>query len=364
MGDLPRTQLRAIIQQTRIPVAASDGSGWISMLSPALEELLEQSFEPLHERDFPLKFRLYSSDGVTPLPMEDVPLTRARHGEIVTDAVVSTRSKDGRMAFLRCNAAPIKASDGEILGAVLVVHGITAERAAQHEQDGFRDRLVETINHEFRTPLTKLLGHAELLVDSEVPLPEQTKRSIQTMFQATQDLVSLLETLTHLIDLDSHTRLQRRYCDVGGLLREIASDFTHKAGVEPHRVTTEVPDRLTATLDPHETRRAIWELLKNALTYGHDDSVIVLSGKGDSATVWISVRDTGCGIPTEARARLMHPFERGTHVNQPINSKGLGLAIAHTVARAHGGQLELADREPHGLRATLVMPRLGGPQGI
>jgi signal transduction histidine kinase len=330
------------------------------MLSPALEELFEQGFEPLHERDFPQKFRLYSSDGVTPLPIEDVPLTRARQGEIVTDAVVSTRRKDGRMAFLRCNAAPIKASDGEILGAVVLVRDITAERAAQHEQDELRDRLVVTINHEFRTPLTKLLGHAELLADSDEMLPEQTKRSIQTMFQATQDLVRLLESLTQLIDLDSHTRLHRRYGDVADLLREIASDFTHLARIEPHRVTTEVPDRLTATLDPQETRKAIWELLKNALTYGPDDSVIVLSGKGNSATVWISVCDAGCGIPAEARARLMHPFERGTHANQPINSKGLGLAIAHTVARAHGGQLELADREPHGLRATLVMPRLGG----
>ena len=60
----------------------------------------------------------------------------------------------------------------------------------------------------------------------------------------------------------------------------------------------------------------------------------------------------------------MHPFERGTHANQPINSKGLGLAIARTVARAHGGELELTDREPHGLRATLVMPRFGGPHVI
>jgi signal transduction histidine kinase len=74
--------------------------------------------------------------------------------------------------------------------------------------------------------LTKLLGHAELLADSEEILPEQTKRSIQTMFQATQDLVSLLESLTQLIDLDSHTRLHRRYGDVADLLREIASDFT------------------------------------------------------------------------------------------------------------------------------------------
>ena len=77
------------------------------------------------------------------------------------------------------------------------------------------------------------------------------------MFQATQDLVSLLESLTQLIDLDSHTRLHRRYGDVAGLLREIASDFTHQTGIEQHRVITEVPDRLTATLDPQETRKAI-----------------------------------------------------------------------------------------------------------
>ena len=56
MGGLPRNQLRTIIQQTQIPLATNDASGCITMLSPAFEELFEQGFEPLHERDFPQKF--------------------------------------------------------------------------------------------------------------------------------------------------------------------------------------------------------------------------------------------------------------------------------------------------------------------
>jgi signal transduction histidine kinase len=193
-------------------------------------------------------------------------------------------------------------------------------------------------------------------------LSPQARRSVDTMAEAAQELGALLDTISQLVDLDSHTRLSKRYGDLAGLVRDIAAEFASSFD-SSRTLKTRTPHRLFAIVDPVETRRAIWELLKNAVAYGPADSPVELRAAGDGATVWISVMDTGCGISPDERNRLVHAFERGNHAVQPVNSKGLGLAIARIVATAHGGRLELSDHTPHGLCATLVMSRFDGSQG-
>jgi signal transduction histidine kinase len=108
---------------------------------------------------------LFRPDGETPLPADEVPLTRARRGEFVKDAVVSTRRADGGLVHLKCNAVPLRDDDGADNGAIALVQDVTAEVDARLRDEALRQRLVETINHEFRTPLAALLGHIELIHD-------------------------------------------------------------------------------------------------------------------------------------------------------------------------------------------------------
>lgn len=360
-AGLGRLQLRTLIEQTRLQVAACDSTGRLTLLSPPLQELFCQPFEPVDAVNYPVRFRLFATDGVTPLRPEEVPLTRARGGEVVRNAVVCTRSPQGRLSFLRCNAAPLKMPDQSVVGAVVLVQDVTADKAAEQEHEDLRNRLMETINHEFRTPLTKLLGYAEVLRDLGELLPLQARRAVDTMTEAAQELSTLLDTISQLVDLDSHTRLSKQHCDVADLIRDIAAEFAESFD-SSLSLRTDAPPRLSATIDPVETRRAIWELLKNAVTYASANSLVELRAAGDSATMWLSVLDSGSGIRDDERGRLVQAFERGNHAAQPVNGKGLGLAIARTVANAHGGRLELDDRTPHGLCATLVMPRFDGAQ--
>lgn len=350
-----RVELRTLVEQTQMPVAACDATGTLTLLSPPLEELFNQRFTPVPSAEYPARFRLLAHDGVTPLRPQDVPLTRALHGEVVRDAIVCTSRTDGSVRYLRCNAAPLRSADGTVLGAIVLVQDVTADQAAAQEHAELRDRLVETINHEFRTPLTKVVGHAELLRDTDAPFPAHARRSIEVIHQAAQELRSLLETVTQLIDLDPRTKLNRRSTNLASLLRDIAADFATTLQSRT-AVRTDAPDVISTSADPVELRRAIWELLTNAATYGPPGGPIVLRATYDEETVHISVEDRGDGIAPEHRDRLVHPFERGDHAQQPVNSKGLGLAIARNVAAAHGGCLELSDNQPHGLCATLILP--------
>lgn len=355
--DLGKTQVDALLAHTRLAVAATDAAGRMTLFSPALQELLGLDFDAVGEEEMVSHFDLYALDGTTPLETDQIPLVRARHGEVVTDAVLCAR-RGGTTLYLRCNAAPLR-SNGEIMGAIVLVQDVTAEHSAQVEQDGLRERLVVTINHELRTPLTKLLGHAELLQDHRDELPGGLRQSLDVVCRSAHDLRRLADVISGLADLESHARLTKSLGDLCALVGARADDFAGRAAARDVRVRRDLPERMSATVDQVEVARAVEALLDNAVHYAPDGSEVGVRVTGDAEWVRIEVWDQGSGISPAERARLLQPFERGEHDRQPVNSRGLGLSIAHTVAAAHGGDLLLEDHEPRGLLASLVLPRHG-----
>lgn len=357
--DLGQLQLETLLSHTRLAVAATDATGRMTLYSPALEELLGSSLEGLPESEMVDHFDLYAVDGVTRLRDEDIPLVRARRGEVVTDAVIVARRSSGEGAYLRCNAAPLRGEDGSITGAIVLVQDVTAEHAAKREQEELRERLVVTINHELRTPLTKVLGHAELLAEHCADVSDQVRRSVEVVSRSAEDLFRLAEMVSALADLESHTRLTKTYGDLAELLRESLRESEARASARGLRLVPDLPDRLTATVDPDELGRAVAAVLDNALRYAPDGTEVGVRLTGTATEALIEVWDEGEGIPLADRARLVEAFERGTHPRQAVDGKGLGLAVAHTVVVAHGGELGLEDHSPHGLCVTLRLPRNG-----
>ena len=165
-----------------------------------------------------------------------------------------------------------------------------------------------------------------------------------------------------MADLGSHAKLNPTDCNLAGLLRDVAQQFASVLGARAIELDADFPDRVTGTLDPGEITRAVVELFANAGQFAPPGSRVRLELQAGPQSVEVSVTDQGCGIPARDRDRLLQPFERGNHPGQPTNSKGLGLAIAHTVAAAHGGTLALRDNDPTGLAAALSLPRYG-PSG-
>lgn len=163
LDSLKGVPLHLTLDNTGVGLVACDASGQLTLISPALQELFGMEFEPVSEAFQVERFGLFRPDGVTPLPLEEAPLFRARHGEFVRDSVVTTRRDDGTLVHLRCNAAPLRDDAGANDGALALVQDVTAETEAGLRAEAMRRRLVETINHEFRTPLAALLGHVELI---------------------------------------------------------------------------------------------------------------------------------------------------------------------------------------------------------
>ncbi|HEU5036672.1 MAG TPA: ATP-binding protein [Nocardioides sp.] len=357
VSELEQLRSSTLLAQTGLLVAASDAAGRIALLSPGMQELFELPFEPMPEDEISTRFRLFTPDGCASLPTEDVPLVRARRGEVVRDALITSRSATGCLLYLRCNASPLIGPDGRLSGAIVLVQDVTGERAAQVRQSELRERLLETINHQLRTPVTNLLGYAEMLDDRRAGITLEAQRAVDAVLRAAGQLGTLLSTISALVDLDRHTQLTKTYGDLPLVVQHVAGALTPLFDENHVDLRLDQPTTLPVVLDFAEVRRAVSELLKNAASYAPAGSVVRLHTRcDDGVAVDVTVSDNGPGIDDSERDRLIQPFERGTHPQQDVTGRGLGLAIAHTIASAHGGALQLSANRPQGLCASLRFP--------
>ena len=219
--------------------------------------------------------------------------------------------------------------------------------------------LLTTVNHELRTPITKLVGHAELLEDAVEYLPAWARHSVEAVNRAAADLAQLSATITQLADLEAATHVTRTEVDAAEGLRALVEEIRRRRQRDGVELILEAPEHATVRVDPKAVRRAVRELVDNAATFSPTGSPIEIVLKTDDGCLVITVADHGPGIPPEDRDRLLEPFERGPAPAGTTSSRGLGLALARTVANAHGGDLVLRDNCPSGLVAELRLSRSG-----
>lgn len=361
--SLQLLQLQTLVDETSACVAASDASGRLTMFSPALQELFRQPLGDYTEDEMAEQFGLYDAEGTALLPPEDVPIARARAGEIVQDARITARVAGRPLLHLVCNGAPLRDDSGEILGAILIVKDVTAERAAVREQVELREHLARTINHEFRTPLAALLSHVELLQGLGTEASDDVRRPLGSIQASAWRLRDLVQTISDLIELEGDTVTSRVPCDLGGLVDRSVKELEGYADARRVTVDCALPAESWGLLDPKRILKAVLALVQNAITYAPRESAVDVTVTSDLTTLKVEVCDLGHGIPVADRARMLRAFQRGEQAEQPDTGRGLGLTVAHTIAVAHGGQLELTDHRPHGLCARLVLPRVTGAVG-
>jgi hypothetical protein len=192
------TALPGLLDQADVALAALDGNGRLSMLSPGLATVMGRTAGAIPAEELPEALQLHTDDGSRLLSPAELPLVRARAGERVRNALITTRRPDGALRLLRCNALPVPASDGNHRGAVSLTEDVTEAPNGSRTYQQLRTGMMDWINHELRTPLAALRGHIELLADPEMNLPSRVASSVAAMDRATQRLTTLAETFTAL----------------------------------------------------------------------------------------------------------------------------------------------------------------------
>jgi signal transduction histidine kinase len=204
-----------------------------------------------------------------------------------------------------------------------------------------RTRMVAAMSHDLRTPLTRLRLRAEQIPDAEerakaaADIDEMERMIAETLDFARADA---LEAATERFDLAA--LVQSQVDD----LSDLGADIVY-AG----------PAALAIEGRPRALRRAIGNLIDNALGYGGRARVHLRSEAGAAL---LAIEDDGPGIPAAQFEAVFAPFHRlDASRSRRTGGVGLGLAVARDVARAHGGDIVLANLPGRGLRATLTLPR-------
>ncbi len=204
-----------------------------------------------------------------------------------------------------------------------------------------RTRMLAAISHDLRTPLTLLRLRAE-----NVENPQERDKMLATIAEMDSMIGETLQFAR-----DEATTGLRRPTDIAALVQSIVDDMAD-AGLP---VKMELTEPIVYECRPDALKRAIRNLLDNAVKYGKAASVAI---QPTPKTIEIVIDDEGPGIPEQELSRVFDPFYRLEESrSRETGGVGLGLAIAQSIVQAHRGELVLSNRPTAGLRAQIVLPR-------
>jgi signal transduction histidine kinase len=203
-----------------------------------------------------------------------------------------------------------------------------------------RTQMLAAISHDLRSPLARLRLRAELVADGE-----QQRKMFDDL-----DVMNAMIDSTLAFARDDARQEPRRLVDIGILVGDACEDASDAGG----NVCYSSWRGIDVSCRPALVRRAVANLIDNAVKYGGGARVDVVR---DTDRVIIVVDDDGPGIPPEEQEKVFAPFYRREPARDPAKAGvGLGLSIARTVAREHGGDVTLKNRENGGLSALIELP--------
>jgi signal transduction histidine kinase len=220
--------------------------------------------------------------------------------------------------------------------------------------DVIRD-IVYALAHDLRTPLAAAhVTMNQTLSGAYGELPESYRDILKTALAANDEQRRIVETLLLVARYEAgEASTVRERINAADLIVQIVAELRPVAEVKGVELQADVPGhQLPALGDPHEIRRAIANLVANAIDATPRGGHVLVRGYSENQSVAIIVEDDGYGVPPERREGLFQRFGAG----RPGAGTGLGLYIVRRIAEKHGGSATYAPHEPRGSTFTLTLP--------
>jgi two-component system phosphate regulon sensor histidine kinase PhoR len=241
--------------------------------------------------------------------------------------------------------------DGAFAGSVIVFSDVTDLVNALAAKDDF----AANVSHEFRTPLTSILGYAELLLDDHDGVSESHREPLMIIRRNSERLLGLVSDL--LASRSGQLIVNPQAVNVAELVRASISAALPRAAAAKVRLRAAVPERLEAHVDSGRMSQVLDNLVSNAIKYSPNGGDVVVSLESEGQDVVCQVRDTGMGMSDKDQAEVFTKFFRAGNVrNTSIPGVGLGLSITKAIVEAHGGSIQLRSALGEGTTFTVRVP--------
>ncbi|MCK4620994.1 MAG: PAS domain S-box protein [Desulfuromonadales bacterium] len=245
----------------------------------------------------------------------------------------------GKQAWLDCNKIPLHDGEGRVVGILGTFEDITERKRAEKalvEANRELDAFVYTVSHDLRTPLTPIIGYAEVLQETcRDRLDEQSLDCLAEIKSHGRKMLALMEDLLVLAKV-GHVQRPTEPVDLNAVVEEALADMGSLIA-EAEVVTEKNP--LPGLRMPETLLTQIFNnLIGNAVRYaGKEGSPIEIGGERRGDLVRLYVRDHGPGIPQEERSRIFEVFYRGA-TDKKSPGTGVGLATVQKISRLYGGR--------------------------
>lgn len=235
---------------------------------------------------------------------------------------------------------------------------VQKETIAHHQEDRetLRREFSATVSHELKTPLTSISGFAELLKSGTVP-PETAAEFAEDIYNEAQRMITLVEDIMHLSRLDENSvPMEHTEVDLHALAARVTQRLSAAAKKADVTLTLK-GSHVTINGVELLLDEIIFNLTDNAIKYNRPGGSVAVTTGRQFGRVFLTVQDTGIGIPDEHRSRVFERFYRvdKSH-SKEVGGTGLGLSIVKHAAAYHDAAVSIDSTEGKGTMVTVLFP--------
>lgn len=232
-----------------------------------------------------------------------------------------------------------------------------ASEIARSEDD--QKKFVANVSHDFRSPLTSIRGYLEAMIDGTIP-PEMYDKYLNIVLNETDRLTKLTNSLLTLNNLNTNgMMLNKTDFDINRTIRNVAASFEGTCRQKMIAIELVLTgDEMYVVADMDKIQQVLYNLLDNAIKFSHHNSIIKMETTEKRNKIFISVKDSGIGIPKDDLKLIWDRFYK-SDLSRGKDKKGtgLGLSITKEIIQAHGEHINVISTEGVGTEFIFSLPK-------
>ena len=220
-----------------------------------------------------------------------------------------------------------------------------------NKMEEYQKNFIANVSHDFRSPLTSIKGYLEAVLDGTIP-PDMYEKYLSRVISETERLHKLTESMLTLNSLDAKGYLTRTNFDINRVIKDTAASFEGTCGQKNISFDLTFSDTIQMVYaDMGKIQQVLYK-------FSHNDSMIYIQAAGQYEKVFVSVKDTGIGIPKDSLKKIWERFYK-TDLSRGKDKKGtgLGLSIVKEILQAHGENIDVISTEGVGTEFIFSLPR-------